>query len=150
MAIWKTPASLDEINQFSQDTMLQHLGIEFTEIGDDYLKASMPVCAKTHQPMGILHGGASVALAETVGSLAAFMAAPAGHRCVGLEVNANHLRMVESGLVFALARPIHLGRSTQVWDIRITDEDDNAVAVSRITMAVLEHSIEPGQEKAKQ
>ncbi len=149
MAIWRNLASLEEINQLSRDSMVEYLGIEITEIGDDYLKASMPVSAKTRQPMGILHGGASVALAETVGSIAAFMAAPAGRYCVGLEVNANHLRMAKSGLVFAMARPIHLGKSTQVWDIRITDEDANAVAVSRITMAVLEHPVKPGQEKAE-
>lgn len=149
MAIWQNPVSLDDIQKFSQDTMVDHLGIEFTEVGDDHLKASMPVSAKTHQPMGILHGGASVALAETLGSIAAFMAAPPGRRCVGLEVNANHLRMVRSGLVFAVARPIHIGKSTQVWDIRITDEDDNAVAISRITIAVLDHAVEPRQEKAK-
>jgi 1,4-dihydroxy-2-naphthoyl-CoA hydrolase len=141
VAIWKNPVSLNDIEQFSKNTMVEHLGIEITEIGDDYLKASMPVCHKTHQPMGILHGGASVALAETVGSIAAFMAAPAGRRCVGLEVNANHLRSVKSGQVFAVARPIHIGRSTQVWDIQIADEDDNAVAISRITIAVLDHSV---------
>ncbi len=138
MAIWKNPASLKEINRFSKNTMVEHLEICITEIGDDYLKASMPVCAKTHQPMGILHGGATVALAETVSSIAAFLAAPSGKRCVGLEVNANHLRSVKSGLVFAVARPIHIGRSTQVWDIRVTDENDKRVAISRITIAVLD------------
>ncbi len=138
MAIWKNPVSLDDIEQFSKNTMVEHLGIQITEIGDDYLKASMPVCPKTHQPMGLLHGGASVALAETVSSIAAFMTAPAGRRCVGLEVNANHMRAVKSGVVFAVARPIHIGRSTQVWDIRITDENDNSISISRITIAVLE------------
>ncbi len=138
MAIWKNTASLGELERLSKNTMVEHLGIRITEIGDDYLKASMPVCAKTHQPMGILHGGASVALAETVGSIAAFLAAPPGRTCVGIEVNANHLRSVRSGLVFALARPIHIGRSTQVWDIRISDENDHAVSVCRITIAVLD------------
>jgi uncharacterized protein (TIGR00369 family) len=138
VAIWKNPVSLDDIRQFSTNTMVEYLGIEIYEIGDDYIKASMPVCAKTHQPMGVLHGGASVALAETVGSIAAFMAAPAGKRCVGLEVNANHLRAVKSGMVNAVARPIHIGRSTQVWDIRIEDDNGDSVSASRITMAVLE------------
>lgn len=144
MAIWQNRVTLDDIHQFSKGTMVEYLGINIIEIGDDYLKASMPVCAKTHQPMGMLHGGASVALAETVGSIAAFMAAPPGRRCVGLEVNANHLSMVKSGLVFATGKPLHIGRSTQVWDIRITDESGNSVSVSRITMAVLDHSVEPG------
>ena len=144
MAIWQNRVTLDDIHQFSKGTMVEYLGINIIEIGDDYLKASMPVCAKTHQPMGMLHGGASVALAETVGSIAAFMAAPPGRRCVGLEANANHLSMVKSGLVFATGKPLHIGRSTQVWDIRITDESGNSVSVSRITMAVLDHSVEPG------
>jgi 1,4-dihydroxy-2-naphthoyl-CoA hydrolase len=144
VAIWQNRVTLDDIHQFSKDTMVEYLGINIIEIGDDYLKASMPVCAKTHQPMGMLHGGASVALAETVGSIAAFMAAPPGRRCVGLEVNANHLSMVKSGLVFATGKPLHIGRSTQVWDVRITDESGKIVSVSRITMAVLDHSIEPG------
>jgi 1,4-dihydroxy-2-naphthoyl-CoA hydrolase len=144
VAIWQNRVTLDDIHQFSKDTMVEYLGINIIEIGDDYLKASMPVCAKTHQPMGMLHGGASVALAETVGSIAAYMAAPPGRRCVGLEVNANHLSMVKSGLVFATGKPLHIGRSTQVWDVRITDESGNIVSVSRITMAVLDHSIEPG------
>ena len=138
MAIWQNLVSLDDIHRFSKETMVEYLGITITDIGDDYLKASMPVSPKTHQPMGVLHGGASVALAETVASIAAFMAAPAGKCCVGLEVNANHLRIVKSGLVYAVAKPIHIGKSTQVWDIQITDEEGSAVAVSRITIAVLE------------
>lgn len=138
VAIWKNSVSLDDLRRISKDTMVEYLGIEITEIGDDYLKASMPVCAKTHQPMGIMHGGASVALAETVGSMAAFMAAPSGRPCVGLEVNANHLRAVRSGMVYALARPLHIGGSTQVWEIGITDEGGKAVAVSRLTVMVLE------------
>jgi 1,4-dihydroxy-2-naphthoyl-CoA hydrolase len=137
VAIWKNHVSLADIEQFSKNTMVEYLGIEVSEIGDDYLKASMPVCSKTHQPMGILHGGASVALAETVGSIAAFMAAPAGSRCVGLEVNANHLRAVKSGMVHAVARPIHIGKSTQVWEISIKNDNGDSVTASRITMAVL-------------
>lgn len=138
MAIWKNPVSLQEIEQLAKNTMVEYLGIIITEIGDDYLKASMPVGPKTCQPMGILHGGASVALAETIGSFAASMAAPPGRYCVGLDINANHLRSVKSGLVYAVTRPIHIGRSTQVWDIRISDEEGRDVTASRITIAVIE------------
>lgn len=138
MSIWKNLISLEDIERFSKNTMVDHLDITVTEIGDDYLKASMPVCAKTHRPMGILHGGASVALAETIGSFAAYMAAPPGRQCVGLEVNANHLRSVASGVVYGVAKPIHIGRSTQVWDVRITDEEERNVCASRITVAVLQ------------
>jgi len=138
VSIWKNLISLGEIEQYAKNTMVEFLDISIIEVGDDYLKASMPVCAKTHRPMGFLHGGASVALAETVGSFAAYMAAPPGKHCVGLEVNANHVRSVQSGLVYAVARPIHIGRSTQVWEVRITDEQDRTVSASRITVAVLD------------
>lgn len=137
VSIWTTQLSLAEVNQLGERTMIRQLGIEIVEIGADFLKASMPVDQRTHQPMGILHGGASVALAETVGSIAAKLCAAPGHHCVGLEINANHLRAVRSGLVFAVARPVHLGRSTQVWDIRIHDEAEKPVCISRLTMAVL-------------
>ncbi len=138
VSIWKNLISLDEIARYSKNTMVEFLDISIIEIGDDYLKASMPVCAKTHRPMGFLHGGATVTLAETVGSFAAYMAAPPGKHCVGLEVNANHIRSVKTGLIYAQAKPIHIGRSTQVWDVRITDEENNTVAASRITVAVLD------------
>lgn len=137
MSIWTTQLSLEQANQLGERTLIQQLGIEIVEIGADFLKASMPVDQRTHQPMGILHGGASVALAETVGSIAAKMCAAPDYHCVGLEINANHLRAVRSGLVFAVARPVHLGRSTQVWDIRIHDEAEKPVCISRLTMAVL-------------
>ncbi len=137
MSIWKTQMSVPELQRFMKNTLVEHLGIEIVEIGDDYLKASMPVDTRTHQPMGILHGGASVVLAETVGSMAAQLAAEPGHPCVGLEVNANHLSSIKTGLVYGTAKPIHIGRSTQVWDIRIMDEHDKAVCVSRLTMSVL-------------
>jgi 1,4-dihydroxy-2-naphthoyl-CoA hydrolase len=137
MSIWKTKLSLEDANALGNNTMIEHLGIRVIEIGDDYLKASMPVDRRTHQPFGILHGGASVALAETAGSLAAQMCIDPGHYCVGLDINANHLRKVTQGLVFALARPIHLGRLTQVWDIRITEEQGKPVCISRLTMSVL-------------
>lgn len=137
MSIWKTQMSVPELQRFMKNTLVEHLGIEIVEIGDDYLKASMPVDTRTHQPMGILHGGASVVLAETVGSMAAQLAAEPGHPCVGLEVNANHLSSIKTGLVYGTAKPIHIGRSTQVWEIRIMDEHDKAVCVSRLTMSVL-------------
>lgn len=137
MSIWTSRLTLEQANQLGDSTLIRHLGIEITEIGEDFLKASMPVDQRTHQPMGILHGGASVALAETVGSVAAQMCITPDCYCVGLDINANHLRAVRSGLVFAVARPIHLGRSTQVWDIRIHDEQEKPVCISRLTMAVL-------------
>ena len=137
MSIWTSRLSLEAANKLGDNTLIRHLGIEIIEIGDDYLKATMPVDARTHQPMGILHGGASVALAETVGSVAAQMCIGPDHYCVGLDINANHLRAVRTGLVIAVARPIHVGRSTQVWDIRINDEQDKPVCISRLTMAVL-------------
>lgn len=135
--IWREPVDLDRLNATRNDSMVQHLGIEFTAAGEDYLEATMPVDRRTHQPMGILHGGASVALAETVGSVAASLCVDAAHYCVGLEINANHIRAKRAGVVRARARPRHLGRSTQVWEIDITDDDGRLVCVSRLTMAVL-------------
>lgn len=137
MAIWKQPLSTEQIDGITQNTLVRHLGIEITEVGDDYLKATMPVDHRTHQPMGILHGGASVALAETIGSLGAQMCAEPGHFVVGLEINANHIRSARSGFITGVATPIHVGRSTQVWNIRIADEQDKTVCVSRLTMSVL-------------
>ena len=123
----------------SQNTLAAHLGIRVTEIGPDYLRATMPVNSHTHQPMGILHGGASVALAETVGSLAATLCVDTEKSmCVGQEINANHLRSVASGLVTATARPFHIGARSQVWGVEIRDENEKLVCVSRITMAVVE------------
>jgi len=135
--IWKKTFDLEKLNQARKDTLVETLGIMITEYGDDYLIASMPVDRRTHQPMGIMHGGASVSLAETVGSIAANMAVDSDYYCVGLDINANHLKSVKSGVVFALAKPIHLGRSTHVWDIRINDQQDRLVCISRLTMAVL-------------
>ena len=134
--IWPEGASLDALNAVSAGTLMQSLGIVFTELGDGYLRATMPVDARTHQPYGLLHGGASVALAETLGSSAGILMAP-GQAVVGLEINANHLRAVRSGVVTGTARPQHLGRSTQVWDIRIEDAAGKPVCISRITLAVL-------------
>lgn len=137
MSIWNHPASLDDLNKASENTLVRHLGIEITEIGDDYITATMPVDHRTHQPLGILHGGASVALAETVGSTAGAIAAKDGYYVVGLDINANHIRSVREGIVSATAKPIHLGGSTQVWEIIITDEQGRTICVSRLTMAVL-------------
>lgn len=137
MSIWKTKANIEALQPYVKNTLVEHLGIEITEVGDDYLCASMPVDSRTHQPMGLLHGGASVVLAETLGSIAAQLAAEPGHYCVGLEINANHLSGIRTGYVYGKATPIHIGRSTQVWDIRIVDENDKGICASRITMAVL-------------
>ncbi len=135
------PAALtvELLNRMHQDSMVGHLGIEFTEIGEDYLRARMPVDRRTIQPFGILHGGASATLAETVGSVASTALIDLERqRAVGLEINANHLRPVDGGYVCATARPIHIGRRTHVWDIRIEDEAGRAVCVSRLTMMILE------------
>lgn len=139
MSIWFEALHLDDMRDRGTDTMISHLGIEVTEVGDDYLKATMPVDLRTHQPAGFLHGGASVALAETLASWAATCCVDRSkHHCVGLEINANHVRPVKDGLVTGTARPVHLGRTTQIWEIRIADERDKLVCVSRVTMAVLD------------
>jgi 1,4-dihydroxy-2-naphthoyl-CoA hydrolase len=124
---------------FGHHTMAEHLGIEFTEAGDNYLKATMPVTEKTKQPYGLLHGGASAALAETIGSVASALVIDTSKWiCVGLEINANHIRGVKEGLVTATCTPLHIGASTHVWDIRITDERDKLVCISRLTVAILQ------------
>lgn len=133
---WPEGVTLEALNARSAGTLMQAIGIEFTELGADYLRATMPVDARTHQPYGLLHGGASVALAETLGSSAGMLMA-GGNAVVGLEINANHLRAVRSGVVTGTARAIHLGRSTQVWEIRIEDAAGKPVCISRITLAVL-------------
>jgi len=138
MRIFKKSATLESLNQWSKNTMTDHLGIEFVEIGDDYLKATMPVDHRTHQPLGLLHGGASVALAETLGSVAATLCVDDTRFCVGLEINANHIKGVRSGIVKGTTKPVHIGKQTQVWEIRISNDLDELVCISRITMAVLE------------
>lgn len=139
MHIWRTPASVDQLQQYSRNTLVEHIGIRVTEIGPDYVRATMPVNSHTHQPMGVLHGGASVALAETVGSLAASLCVdPKLHVCLGQEINANHIRPVTSGIVTATARPYHVGNRSHVWHIEIRDERDRLVCVSRLTMAVVD------------
>jgi len=131
------PSSLAALNALSANTAMEPLGIEFTELGPDFLCATMPVDRRTHQPYGLLHGGASVLLAETLGSTAAMLCAAEGERCVGIEINANHLRAVRDGIVTGTARPLHVGRQTQVWEIRIEDAARRLVCVSRLTVAVL-------------
>ena len=131
------PSSLEALNALSAGTAMEPLGIEFTQLGPDFLCATMPVDRRTHQPYGLLHGGASVLLAETLGSTAAMLCAAEGERCVGIEINANHLRAVREGVVTGTARPLHVGRQTQVWEIRIEDEAQRLVCVSRLTVAVL-------------
>ena len=136
--IWHFLPTLAQLNQ-SSNTMVSHIGIEFTEIGDDYVRARMPVDRRTHQPYGLLHGGASVTLAETLGSIGAALCVDADRfQVVGLEINANHVRGVREGWVTGTARPLHRGRTTQLWEIKITDDAGKLVCVSRITMAVLE------------
>ena len=137
MAVWTTPPTLEQLNARSQGCAVSHLGIEFTEIGPDYLCARVPVDERTKQPFGLLHGGVSVVLAETLGSMAAVLACPPGHRAVGLDINANHLRAVTSGWVTGTARPVHIGRTTQVWQIDMCNDAGQPTCVSRITMAVL-------------
>lgn len=138
MAIWKTPVDLAQLNAHSANTLMAHLDIRITAVDEDSLSGSMPVDARTHQPFGLLHGGASAALAETLGSTAANLCCdPARERTVGLEINANHVRAVHSGEVYGTARPLHLGRSTQVWDIRIVDAQQRLVCISRLTCAVV-------------
>jgi len=139
MAIWFNPSlSIAHIQPLGENTMGAHLGIEFTEIGENFLKARMPVDDRTRQPYGLLHGGASAALAETLGSVAsAFVIDLEKFYCVGLEINANHVRGVKEGFVFGTVQPLHIGQSTHVWDIKITDEREKLVCVSRLTVAIL-------------
>ena len=138
MSLWKQPPDLARINDWSADTMMETLGIRVTAIGDDWLQGTMPVDHRTHQPYGLLHGGASVVLAETLGSTAAMLTVdPTKERVVGLEINANHIRGVRSGSVTGTAKMLHLGRTTQVWEIRIENEESALVCISRITMAVV-------------
>lgn len=138
MAIWHNRFSVDEANAQCAGTAMAHLGIEFTAIGDDHIAGRMPVDARTHQPVGLLHGGASVLLAESLASMGATGVIDRQRfHCVGQEINANHVRGVRSGWVTGTARPLHLGRTSQVWDVRIVDETGKLVCVSRVTMAVL-------------
>ena len=140
MSIWKQHVTCEELNAGRSDTLAEALGIRFTEVGTDFLAGTMPVDARTRQPAGLLHGGASVALAESLGSVASWMCVdPARKTVVGLEINANHIRATRTGVVTGTARPLHLGRRTHVWVINIRDEAQRLVATSRLTVAVLEN-----------
>lgn len=131
--------TLDQLNTIRRPSMVDHLGIEFTAIGEDFLEGKMPVDHRTIQPYGLLHGGASVVLAETLGSVAASLTLDLEKQiCVGLEINANHLKSVRKGKVRGVANPVHLGKSTQVWEIKIYNEAEQLCCISRITMAILD------------
>jgi len=136
VSLWRSPKTLDEINA-SGGTLISHLGIRFTEIGADFLRGTMPVDARTTQPYGLLHGGASVALAETLGSVAAGMSVDDEYQVVGQEINANHVRAARSGLVTGTARPAHIGGRTHVWTIDIVNDAGKLICISRLTVAVI-------------
>ena len=139
--IWFRDFTLETLTSMGKYTMLDHIGIEFTEIGDDFLRGRMPVDHRTHQPHHILHGGASVVLAETLSSCGAqYCIDWTKYRCVGLEINANHIRSISSGYVTGTARPYHIGRRTQVWETRLEDDQQKLTCISRITIAVLERT----------
>jgi 1,4-dihydroxy-2-naphthoyl-CoA hydrolase len=139
MSIWyKKDINLEKLNQFSIDTMNEMLGIRITEIGENYIKGTMPVDRRTHQAYGILHGGASAALAETLGSIGSVIIVdPEQYICVGVEINANHIRSVRNGLVTGTAVPLHIGASSHVWDIKILDMNEKLVCVSRLTVFII-------------
>jgi 1,4-dihydroxy-2-naphthoyl-CoA hydrolase len=135
--IWKTPVNLETLNKKYMDSLSHHLGIEFVEAGVDFLTARMPVDKRTLQPAGILHGGASCALAETIGSVAATLCIDIGYIAVGIEINANHMKSVKGGHVTGIGRPLHIGRTTQVWEIKIYNEKKELTSACRLTVAVV-------------
>lgn len=139
MHIFHSPLRVDDLNKMSANNMLETLGIVFTQAGEDYIEAKMPVDHRTVQPFGLLHGGASVTLAETLGSVAAWCCLdPEKQYCVGLDINANHIRAIREGFVTGRVMPLHIGKKTHVWEIKITDENGGLVCISRITMAILD------------
>ncbi len=138
---FRRQATLDQLNALSRNTLMEPLGIVFTELGADYLSATMPVDARTHQPYGLLHGGASAALAETLGSTAAGLCVGEDEGVVGIEINANHLRGARAGVVTGTARPLHVGRSTQVWEMKIENDAGELVCISRLTLAVVRRRV---------
>ena len=141
--IWKNKPTLEFINAISKNTMLEHLEIRIVEVGDDYIKATMPVNAKSKQPMGLLHGGASVALSESMGSIAGVLILDdiTKESIVGVEINANHLRSVRSGEVYSITKPIRIGRSIQVWNTDIFDSEDRLVCTSRLTTMRIQNKV---------
>jgi 1,4-dihydroxy-2-naphthoyl-CoA hydrolase len=139
MSIFNPGVTLESLNKLFANTMVSHLGIEITQVGDNFIEARMPVDARTQQPLGLLHGGASVTLAETLGSVAATCCVdPDTQYCVGLDINANHIKSVRSGFVFGITSPIHIGKRTHVWEIRIVNETKELICISRITMAIID------------
>lgn len=136
-SLFRRATTLDALNELSRDTAIAALGVVFTDIGPDYLRATMPVDTRTLQPYGLLHGGASVLLAETLGSSAGNLCVDADAMCVGIEINANHLAPARDGFVVGTTRPLHVGRSTQVWETRIEDAGGRLVCISRLTLAVV-------------
>ena len=137
MRVWQKPISVAELAAMHVDTAVAHLGMEFLEVGDDFIRARVPVDTRTRQPYGLLHGGVSVVLAETLGSCGAAYATPEGFRAVGLDINANHIKGATSGWVTGITRPVHMGRTTHVWQIDMHNDAGELTCVSRITMAVL-------------
>jgi 1,4-dihydroxy-2-naphthoyl-CoA hydrolase len=139
MSIFHPNVTPETLKGMIPNTMVEHLGIEFTAFGEDFIQAKMPVDHRTHQPLGLLHGGASVALAETLGSVGATCCVDMSKQyCVGLEINANHIKSVRDGFVTGTAKPVHIGKRTQVWEIKITNEQHELVCISRITLAVID------------
>ncbi|ABR74915.1 esterase [Actinobacillus succinogenes] len=139
MRIWKKLFTLEQLNRLSRNCAVSHLGIRFTAFGDDWLEAAMPVDRRTTQPFGLLHGGISAALAETVGSMAGWLCADDNQTAAGIEINASHLRPVKSGEITARATPVRLGQTLQVWDIHLRDQQDKLCCVSRLTLSVVQH-----------
>lgn len=138
MKIWVKAPQLEEVRAMCKGTMVEHLGIEIIELGDDFIRGRMPVDFRTKQPLGLLHGGASVALAESLASLGGnFVLESKDFYCVGMEINANHVRSIQDGWIEGRSTPIHIGKTTQVWDTRITNEKNQVICVSRMTLAVL-------------
>ena len=137
MNIWKKEVSINILTDAHINTAVDHLGMEFLEVGDDFIRARVPVDKRTQQPYGLLHGGVSVVLAETLGSCGAMYACPVGHRAVGLDINANHLKGIKSGWVTGITYPVHVGRTTQVWQIDMSNDAGEMTCVSRITLAIL-------------
>ena len=140
MAIWFRAYDIDSIKEVGKGNLGEHLGIELIELGDNYIKGRMPVDARTKQPTGVLHGGASAAFAESLGSIGGNLVIDMNkYTCVGLDINANHLKAVSSGYVYGIAFPFHIGKKTQVWSIEIHNEEGKLVCISRLTLAVIEN-----------
>jgi len=139
--IWKNKLTIETLNNRQIPGLTGTIGIQYTAIGDDYIIATMPVDERTIQPMGLLHGGASAALAETLGSIASWMIIDTRKEAaVGLEINCNHIKSIRTGIVIGTARPIHIGRRTHIWDIRIIDESDNLICIARLTVAIIQNN----------